>query len=851
MRHLLRLISVRYLRAAPGRTFLTLFGIMLGVAVVFAIDIVNNTVGGSFRSTIDNIAGKTALIVRSPSGVEEPLLETVRAVQGVKTAVPIVEQSARDKKTGTQLMVLGVDTLSDSEVRDYEVTADDVKIEDDVAFLNDPKAVIVTQSYAKRHSLKVGDTLQLETVQGTQEFTIRGMLLPRGPAKVFGGDLLLMDVYAAELAFGLDKRFDHIDVVPEAGADVDKLRASIELALEKRAEVVRPERRSKEADRLMAGFQLGLSLASLVAMFVGGFIVYNALAIAVAQRKREIGILRALGATRSQMMMLFIGEGLALGAIGALAGLGFGLLLARSVLGAVTSTVSSLYATVDTERLSVSPENVIAAVSLGVAAAFVAAFFPARQAAYIEPASAMRKKMDSGGVNVSTTAASLKAAGAAALVAAIVAVVAHVREDPIIGYAVAGILSFSAAFLAPAIARGVGALLRSTSVRVGPAALLGNTSFVRNAGRNSVAIAALGLSLASVVNADAFVGSMKHSASRWVDRAVRADVMVFAARKVSSKADHPLPASVGAELSAIPGVQAVDYYRSKRHNLDGQPFNLASFDLENYRKYNEVPLVAGNWQDAMPALENGTGLAASESFTRSFKVGLGDSVKLQTPDGERTFKIVLVYVDFNGELGILLTTRKVYVETWKDTLVDSFSLYLRKGVSVSKVRDEVAKGVGSRYGVMALSNGDYKTEMLRMIESTFAVTRATELVSIIVAVLGIINTLLVTVLDRRTEIGVLKAIGADRKQIRQMVMTEGSLIGLCSTVVGIGFGTLFSVYIVKELMFFQVGWKLDWILSGLVLLEVFVIAQVVSLLATWWPMRHAVKVDAVEALQYE
>ena len=851
MRHLLRLISVRYMRAAPARTFLTLFGIMLGVAAVFAIDIVNGTVGSSFRNTIDNIAGKTALIVRSPGGIEEPLLDSVRAVPGVKTAVPIVEQTARDTKTGTQLLVLGVDTLTDSDVRDYEVTSDDVKIEDDVAFLNDPKAVVVTQSYAQRNGLKIGDTLDLETVQGRLEFHIRGTLAPRGPAKVFGGDLLLMDVYAAQIAFGLHKRFDHIDVVPATDAPVEPLRRAIEEAIEHKAEVVRPERRTAEAERLMAGFQLGLSLASLVAMFVGGFIVYNALAIAVAQRRREIGILRALGATRVQMLCLFIGEGLAMGALGALAGLGFGLLLARLTLRTVVGTVSSLYATVAPEELTVAPRDLVIAVALGVAAAFVAAFFPARRAAFIEPASAMRKKVDAADVNVSSTSASLKASGAAALIALVMAAIAHVREDYLLGYCVAGVLSFAAAFLSPAIARSVGSVLRGTASRIGPAVLLGSVSFVRNAGRNSVAIAALGMGLANVVNADSFVNSMKYTTSKWFERAARADVFLFAGRRLSAKVDHPLPESVRDELLAIPGVEFIDAYRAQRHTLNGEPFYLAAFEMDGYVRYNQIPIVAGSMSDALAAMKAGTGIAASESFARSFKKSVGDTVTVQTPAGPRDFTIDVIYVDYTADHGVLSMTRELYKKIWPDTLVDSFGLYLKKGVSVEKVRSQVANTIGKRYGVLALSNGEYKQEFGRLIEDTFAVTRATELVAIIVAVLGIINTLLVTVLDRRTEIGVLKAIGADRRQIQQMVVAEGVLIGFSATLVGIGFGSLFSAYIVKELMRFQIGWQLNWHLSGLVLLEIFVIAQVVALLATWWPMRAATKVDAVEALQYE
>jgi putative ABC transport system permease protein len=852
MRHLLRLISLRYLRATPGRTLLTLFGITLGVAAVFAIDIVNGSVKGSFRSTIDSIAGKTALMVRAGSGVEETLLEVVRAVPGVKAAVPIVEQTARERKTGTQMMVMGVDTLVDSNVRDYELSKDDVQVDDEVAFLNDPNAVIITHEFAKRAGLKVGDTLLVETVQGAQELKVRGTLTPRGPAKVFGGNLLLMDVYAAQIAFGLGKRFDHIDIVPEADQDVESLRIAIDKALEGKAEVVRPERRSAETERLMAGFQLGLTLASLVAMFVGGFNVYNALAIAVAQRRREIGILRALGATRREILLLFIGEGLVLGGVGALAGLGLGFLMARMVLGVVGEAVSALYVPVQPDQLTISPRDLIVAVSLGVAASFVAAFFPARRAAFIEPASAMRKKLDAGDVNVSSTAASLKASGAAVVLSVIVAVLAHVYESYVIGYGVAVTLAFAAAFVTPAFARGVGWLARRLAPRLGPATLLGCVSFIRNAGRNSVAIAALGMGLANVVNADAFVTSMKASTSSWFERTVRADVFVFAGRgKASMKVDHPLPASVRDELAAAPGVEFVDAYRSRRHTFRGEPFYLTSNDLERSRNYNDLPVIAGDLDRAIAGMKAGTGLAASESFTTTFKVKLGDKITLPTPDGPREFELLMIYVDYAADLGILLTTRDTYERIWRDSLVDTFEVYLHEGHAPEQVRAHVASTIGTRYKVLALSNGEFRRDYMGLIDDTFAVTRATEIVAILVAILGIINTMLVSVLDRRTELGVLKAIGSDRRQIQQMMLTEGALIGLSATALGTLWGLAFSAYVVKELLFFQIGWSLDWHLSGLVLLETFVIAQLVTLLATWLPMRAANRIDAVEALQYD
>lgn len=852
MRSLLRLISLRYVRANPSRTFLTLFGIMLGVAVVFAIDVVNSSVMSSFRSAMETISGKTALTVSGPTGIPEELLEQVRAVPGVTTAVPVIEENAHDLNHDAQLVVLGVDTLSDSEVRDYEVTADDVKIEDDVAFLNDPHGVIVTTSFAKRHNVKNGDVLTLETVSGKHDYTVRGTLAARGSAKVFGGDLLLMDVYAAQIAFGRERRFDRIDVVAAADIQVDVLQKRIEDLLEGKANVARPERRTEETERLMAGFKLSLSLASLVAMFVGGFIVYNALAIAVAQRRREIGILRALGTTRAQILVLFVGEGLLLGLIGAAVGLGFGMLLARWVLKLAAGTISALYVAVEANELVITPRDMIVATSIGVAVAVFAAWFPARRASFVDPASIMRKTAEnSAGAAPASFGVSLGVGAMLSLLAVCVALGAHIRESASLGYAVAAVGAFASAFYAPALARGIGSLARRLLGRSDPALLLGSVGFMRNAGRNSIAIAALGMSLANAVNADAMIGSMKHNTSRWLDRTARADLFVFAGEEIKANVDHPLPESVGDELGRIPGVRQVEYGRRIRDSFKGEPYFLGSVDMRAYCEQNDMPVAEGDLQRALTLIEEGKGLSASQNFVNSFHVGLGSHITLQTPKGPQTFEIVLVHIDYGSELGVLMTTRSVYKRIWGDTLVDSFGLYAQKGANISEIREQVLASLGKRYRLMALTNGQYKSELMGVLDGSFALARATELVAIIVAILGIINTLLVTVMDRRTEIAMLKVIGAVKEQLQHMLIIEGALIGFAASVLGVVFGSVFSAYVVKELMRLEVGWQMSWQLSGWALLQTFVIAQVVSLLSVWWPLRSATRIDSVTALQNE
>lgn len=851
MRHLLRLITVRHLRAARGRSLLTLAGVMLGVAVVFAVDVINTSLMRSFHATIERLAGKTSLSVGIGSGVDESLLEVVRAVPGVAAATPLIQNTVRDAKTGERLMVLGVDTLTDNQVRDYDADRGELHVADDLAFLNDPHAVIVTTRYAQRTGTKVGDHLSLDTITGRADYTVRGTLAARGPATVFGGDLLLMDIFAAQLAFERGHRFDQIDVVADPGVDAEVLRHRLERAVADKAPVTRPARRSREAERLMAGFSLGLSLIGLVAMFVGAFVVYNALSIAVAQRRQEIGIWRALGATRRQIMAVFLGEGLLMGLVGALAGLGFGLVLARLVVRTVSGAISALYVQIEIEQLSISAADSIKALAVGMVAGLIAAYFPARRATHVEPSSVMRaNKSGEGAALASGRAALLIGTGAVAL-AVLLALWAHVRQSYLLGYAVAAVFAVAIGFLSPALAAGLGSLARTASKRAMPSVMLGSVAFQRNAGRNAVAIAAFGIGLANVVNSDAFVSSMKHTTARWFERSALGDLMVLAGDKLQANIDHPLPEAVGRELAQDPAVALVDPYRMTTRELNGRPFKLFSHDLARYFQRGELAVARGELRRALPRIEAGQALAASESFAREFAVDVGGHITLQTAQGPRTFEIALIYVDYSSDLGILLTTHRVYTQLWNDTLVDAFSVYLRPGAVSEDVRARITAKLAQRHDLLVLTNQQYRSGMLEFIDGSFALMRALEIVAILVAVLGIVNTLLVSIMDRRTELGVLKAIGADASQVAGMLLTEAALIGLASALVGVCFGALFSAYIVQEVLRFQVGWQLTWSLSGWAIVRAFALGQIVTLFAAWWPLRAARRVAAAEALQCE
>jgi putative ABC transport system permease protein len=851
VRQLIRLVSLRYLSAARGRAALRVLAIVLGVAIVFSVSLVNASVLGAFRDSVAKLTGHAKLSIGAEIGVDDDLLERVRAVPGVEGAIPIIELTVRDVRAHSQLAVLALDTLSDPSARGYDVASTDAHIDDVVAFLNDPHGVLITPAYAKRAGVRVGEKLLLDTPQGRVEFRIHGTHEPRGLATIYGGDLLLMDVYAAQIAFDRGRRFDRIDVVPAPGTDSTVLARAIEAALDHKVAVSRTERRADEAERLVAGYRLALSFASLVALFVGGFIIYNALAIAVAQRRRDIGILRALGTTRFRVLLLFVGEELIVGLVGATLGLGVGYLLARGSLGAVAASISTLYLPIKLTELVIHGSDVATAFGLGIAAAVVAAFIPAHRAASIDPVQAMSDTVQASDIAPPVSISSLQAAGAAFAATIACAALAHRYESATLTILVTCLILFTGVFVASPLASWVGRSAQRCAPRVGPAFLLGTVAFARNRARNTVAIAALALALANVVNADTLIDSMTKATDAWLGRSFRADVFVFAGTEVHARNEHPMPSSLRAELQALSEVEFVQAFRMVRRSYRGQPFYLLSEDFEGYRRYNELAIVDGELADALPQLEDGTGIAASEVFTHSFGLRLGDSVTLETPAGPKTFKIALVYTDYRADIGILFTTRSAYQRIFRDDLVDLYSVYLTKPTLVERVREQIARLFGERYGLLALGSREYKRDLAGVIDRTMTLARAIELVAVVVAGLGIINALLVGVLDRRREIGVLKALGTDRRQLSFIVLVEAVLIACTAALLGTLLGMALSSYVVLEALRIQIGWRIGLHVSGWMFVEAFMFAIPLAVCAAWWPIRWAGRLEVVEALHYE
>ncbi len=844
MRHLIRVLAIGQLMRSPARALMTLAGCALGVGLVFANDVVSSSVNASFRRSVEALAGRASWVVGETGGVDEALLEEVRSVPGVAAALPLIRELAREVESGTNLSVLALDLLNDERVQGNDQN------QDGLGFLNDPLAILVTPSLAERMQLRVGSALTLDTSAGRKTFHVHGVTPDSDLARAFGGDLLLMDVSAAQISFERGARFDRIDVVPTEGTDNATLGAALRTMAAERATVGRPREHSEETDKLLAGFQLGVWLASLVAMVGSAFIIYNTLAVAVVQRRREIGVLRALGATQPQVLALILGEGALLGAAGALLGLALGLACGHGVLGLASAAVGELATSSVHADLQVSAPQLFGALGLGVVMSVCATALPAVRASRVEPALALQYQVGGADAGLPDRHATLVCVVAGAL-ASLAAFAAHRLESFAVGACATVLLAVAGALAAPAVVRGVCALAGRCTRHASPSVRLGVSAFRDNRARNAVAAAALGLALGNVVNVGYFLGSIKDSTQDWFERTVRADLLIFAGQSVSATFEHPFPGQLAERVRKVPGVAYVNSVRATKQRYHGDSFLLFAHDVERTSEYDEIPVVEGDLSSALRAISAGTAAAASETFVRAFHARLGDQIVLQSPHGPVSFELALIYVDYGSNLGILAIDHAAYLRHWQDSRVDNLWVYAAPGADAKALRSDVTRALGSGHSLMVLANSAFKDGVMNIFDRSFLLTHALEAVAILVALLGVANTLALSVIDRTRELGLLRAMGASRMQLNAVFLVEAALVGASASVLGVLGGALSSLYMVKELLRLELGWRIGWHGSPWTTVLVVVVAQLVALLACWLPIRAAARVEVADVLTHE
>ncbi|MBI4529523.1 MAG: ABC transporter permease [Deltaproteobacteria bacterium] len=409
-------------------------------------------------------------------------------------------------------------------------------------------------------------------------------------------------------------------------------------------------------------------------------------------------------------------------------------------------------------------------------------------------------------------------------------------------------LSFLSPLLIVMTTRILGPLLRDSAW---PESWLAADSLRRGALRTGITVATLIISLAAIFTIAAFVHSVRGSLLSWVDQMVTADLIVSSGARTAGPVNVPLKEEPAVGMKTLPGVEVVDYYRLIRSTYEGRTIFIESFSARDSHRVRNLPMADGNPKEALKSMAAGDGVVVSESFRERFGKGRGDLIELPTPSGLLPFRVLGVYVDYSSDAGSVLIDRALYKKIWKDDLVDAFDLWLAPGVDRDAVSRWIREQYGEKYQLFVSTHAELRDAVVKIMERSFVVNYAVEIVAVIVALFSVINTLLASILDRSREIGVLRAIGMTQRQLRRMVSAEAAGMGFLGGILGLSAGTIMSYHHVVYNTRILTGWTFQYFYPFHVAIFCVLASVGLCLIAAYAPARKAAATNIVAAIGYE
>ena len=848
--HLLKNITLRHLRYHKGRTVLSIIGIALGVGVFVSVQIAIHTAIESFNATVDYVSGKANLQVTSfGRGFSEDIYLKVKKVPGVKAATPVIQYVSKiDEPIGEPLYLLGIDVFSDQPFREYQFYEPN---DEGLLFLKEPHSISITEKLANRHGLKKGDKIPLIVGSKKVTLTITNLLKMEGPAKSLEGNFGLIDIASAQEVLERVGLIDRIDLMADKSISIEAIERELKKVIPPGVEVRRSDTRSGQIEKMVSAFHLNLTALSFISLIVGMFLIYNAISISVIQRRREIGILRSIGLTRPQTLSLFICEAAWIGCLGSLVGIGMGIGLAKVMLYLVSRTITALYILVKAEHLLISPSVLMEGFGMGVLASVLSSIGPAKEASKIAPKEALA--LGTLETKIKIRFGYFSFIGISLLILSFIfALQKPIYHRPIFGFLAALLILIGVSFLIPSATTLLNRLLAPIlRLLFGFEGKLASRYIHDSMTRTVITIAALMTALSMLISISIMILSFRKTVDLWVEQSINGDVFIFPGSYSITGYSALLPLEVSRALPFLPGVKAVDSFRALEVEYQGQPAIIASVDGEVFLNMKVIRFTRGDPQAILKQFAAGQAILVTESFSLRHQVKEGDRIRLNTPQGQKEFFISGVFYDYSSDWGMVLLEKKLFQSLWSDETLHSAGIYLKEGVSQEAFKEILRERYSKPYRLFVVSHRELRKEVLKIFDQTFAITYALEFIAIIVAVLGIINSLNALIIERQRDIGIIRAVGAFRRQIEKTTLIEAGMIGFFSHILGLLCGFLLSILLIYVINKQSFGWTIQFSIPLWSLIESWLIVMLTSIGAGFIPARKAAKMNVVESLRME
>jgi putative ABC transport system permease protein len=789
---------LRYALRHKVLAVINILSVALGVSVYLAVEIANRSAVAAFRAGIDVVAGRANLEIRGT--LDDALFPALQNLPGVTAATPLVERLVTlPDYPGEYLHIVGVDPFTNSPFENFKVSKATHDAFDGDAWFGNPKSIAVASSFAAAHHLRRGDKLRIAFGERQVDLVLSSLLEATDGNSHFAA----MDIGWAQELFGLQGKLTRVLIRARDPDNPGSVTEAIRRIIPPDAVVDQPGDRGRQVEQMISGFQLNLTALSMVSLLVGVFLIYNTLSASVVRRRPEIGILRALGVSRTRIRWLFLGEAAFYGTVGTLFGIAGGVLLANFLVFAVSETVSNLYVLTSIEHFYFPLWQLPLVLAAGIGSALIGALIPAHAGAMLPPLQALNL-----GILVDRWERPrshwilLSGAG---LVAALIS-----SEFALTGYRVAG---FGAAFftligfccLSPHVTHRCG-IWANIVFRALLLPRLAARNLIRSLHRHAITVAALASALAMLVSVSTMIYSFRKAVDRWLERRLVADLFVSPATNEIVGFEDFVSEDLMHYLRAIPEVEAIDTYRNLTVVANGKPVTLAVVigtdrnppefvgggDLEKYRSFHDADCVI-----------------ISEPLSRRLKLNQGDRVLIATPVGPYAFRVAGVFYDYSRDSGIMMMQRANYEKFWHDPRVNSVSVYLRPGTSAEDVIQKIQAGFPSARSYSFYSNRALRSEVFKVFDQTFAVTGVLRLIALLVAVIGIALNAAVLVRERKREIGILRAVGVSRPQVFGLIISESLLVAVDAIVLGAATGIALSFVLTEVINKAFFGWTIS------------------------------------------
>ncbi len=840
---------VRPLFREPLRAALIVLAVALGVAVVLAIDLAGDAATGSFRSSMETLAGDSNLEIIASGGVPEDVVATLASLPYPIRISPRLEDFAVIADTKKSLPLIGVDLVAEAGAFEEDSTAGanlsrpPRTSPETFEHLGDSDAIWVGASLGR----KPGDRLQLLINDHVREYTVRGVYADSN------GDesAMVMDLAAAQHALARYGRVDRILLKVPKTPSLEDWQQRLRTVLPSGVEVRPQGTGTNENRRMLAAFRWNLRLLSYISLVVGAFLIYNAISVSVVRRRPDIGIVRALGAGRATILAAFVGEAACFGLAGALLGLPLGRFMATGAVRLMSATVESLYVSSRPGPIEVNAASLLLALAIGVGVAVLSAYSPAREASLVSPVEAMARGRREYDARVHKTR-DLWLALALGLLATAAARTPAVAGKPLFGYLATILLVAASALAIPAFAAALTSLFsRFIGKLLGIEGMLASRSLAASLRRTSVLVGALSTAIAMMTSVGIMVGSFRETVMLWMNDRLPADLYLRPAGSPAADRHPTIALDLAQKIEALPGVAAVARLRAYEISYDGMPVTLASIDPQALCKSRRSDFFSGRpIEQVFAELRDSNAVIVSEPFTYKHHVRAGDSIALSLGAAQATFRIADIYYDYSSERGNIVMSRSTMLRYLPDPTPSNLAVYVAPGTQVETVRVEIEKAAAG-HRVLMFSNRDLRAEAIRIFDRTFAITYALEAVAVIVAVMGIAGALLALVIDRRRELGLLRFLGAATGQVRKLILVEAGLLGLLANLAGLALGfalSLILIYVINKQSF---GWTIRFHWPVEVLLGALTVVYGATVLAGFYPAQVAVRLNSLEVMHEE